>query len=90
MKDLYKELKEFGCDVNVFDPLVNKKEAKTHYGINLVNKPDKYSFDAIVLCVSHDHFQDMGIENIRKLGKEKNVLYDLKYLFPAKMTDLRL
>jgi UDP-N-acetyl-D-galactosamine dehydrogenase len=32
----------------------------------------------------------MGAEVIRALGKPEHVLYDLKYLLPAKDSDLRL
>jgi UDP-N-acetyl-D-galactosamine dehydrogenase len=42
------------------------------------------------LAVSHDKFLEMGVETIRKFGKAKNILFDLKYLFSKEDTDMRL
>ena len=47
-------------------------------------------YDAVILAVSHHQFKEMGIEQIRKLAKPANVIYDLKYLFKQNETDLRL
>jgi len=32
----------------------------------------------------------MGVSEIRKLGQDDHVLYDLKYVLPADQSDLRL
>ena len=58
--------------------------------IILVSEPIERSYDAIILAVAHDQFLEMGIEKIRYLGKGKHLIYDLKYLFDASDTDLRL
>ena len=47
-------------------------------------------YDAIILAVAHNEFKELGIDNIRKLGKESHVLYDLKYLLPKDSVDMRL
>jgi len=40
--------------------------------------------------VAHKQFAEMGLKQIRALGKSLHVLYDLKYLLPADQSDLRL
>lgn len=88
--DIVKELKEYGTQVDVFDPWVDAKEAEAEYGITTVLEPEKSKYDAIILAVNHDQFKKMGAKNIRALGKIDHVLYDLKYLLTAEESDLRL
>jgi UDP-N-acetyl-D-galactosamine dehydrogenase len=42
------------------------------------------------MTVAHQQFAEMGVEQIRALGKSAHVLYDLKYILPADASDLRL
>jgi len=44
----------------------------------------------VVLAVAHEQFKQMDINQIKALGKTDSVIYDLKYLFPAELTDERL
>ena len=88
--DLVKEFESFSCNVDVYDPWVNKLEAKKEYGISLLDKVEDNSYDAILIAVAHKEFKKMGIKKIRALGKSKHVVYDLKYLFSATQVDKRL
>ena len=88
--DIISELQDYGVSVDVHDPWVQTSEAASEYGLSLTEAPERNSYDAIILAVAHDAFQAEGAEGIRKLGRETHVLYDLKYLFPAEDTDLRL
>ena len=45
---------------------------------------------AIVIAVAHQQFKALGAAAIRALGKPEHVLFDLKYLFAAEETDVRL
>lgn len=88
--DIIDELKEFNCKVSVYDPWVDKNEAKKEYGIRLIDtiKPGKY--DAIIIAVGHSQFKKIGIKKIRSYAKPKHVIYDLKYLFSSRDVDKRL
>lgn len=91
--DIVHELKEYNIDVDIFDPWVDAVEAQQEYDIRPINditdlKTDSY--DGIILAVAHNQFIKMGVEKIRKLGKQKHVLYDLKYLFDRELSDIRL
>ena len=37
-----------------------------------------------------DKFKKMGISNIRKLGKKKHIIYEVKYIFKSEDVDGRL
>jgi UDP-N-acetyl-D-galactosamine dehydrogenase len=88
--DIVTELRDYNVDVDVYDPWVSAAEALEEYGLTPVVslQPDQY--DAIVLAVAHHQFAEMGSAAIRQLGKANHVIYDLKYIFPADQTDLRL
>ena len=88
--DIVAELKEYHVQVDVYDPWVDPEEAVAEYGIRPVAEVQPGQYDAIVLAVAHSQFATMGSAAIHALGKPKHVLYDLKYLFPADQTDLRL
>lgn len=88
--DIVAELKDYNCKVDVCDPWVTVAEAEHEYGITPLTQPEPGAYDGVVLAVAHYQFKAMNIEAIRAFGKQNHVLYDLKYLFPADATDLRL
>jgi UDP-N-acetyl-D-galactosamine dehydrogenase len=87
---MIEEFKSFNCNVDVYDPWVDKAEAKHEYDITPISEPKDGQYDAIVLAVAHDEFREMGVERIRRAGRDKHVLYDIKYLLPAEEVDGRL
>lgn len=88
--DVIAELKDFECDIHVYDPWVLPEEAFKEYGIRLTAKLTPDSYDAILLLVAHDEFKSMGADKIHALGKERHVLFDVKSIYPKDQTDLRL
>lgn len=91
--DIVHELKEYNIDVDVYDPWVDADEAQHEYSISPINDIadlESSSYDGIILAVAHNQFVEMGVEQIRALGKSNHVLYDLKYLFDSKLSDIRL
>jgi UDP-N-acetyl-D-galactosamine dehydrogenase len=88
--DIVAELKDYNCEVDVYDPWVNVEEARNEYNITPIAQPKSEQYDAIVLAVAHKEFKNMGAVSIRALGKKKAVLYDLKYVLLAQESDLRL
>lgn len=88
--DIVNELKEFGVNVSVYDPNCNAEDALSNYGIIVETELQESMFDGIILAVPHDCFCQLGIEEIRKVGKKKHVLYDLKGMFDKASVDARL
>ena len=87
--DIVSELKEYNINVDIVDPWCSNEESQNEYGLELTQAKEEY-YDAIIMAVSHDEFKQMGAEEIRKLGKAKHVLYDLKYVLPKQDVDMRL
>jgi len=88
--DLVNAFNEFNCNVDVYDPWVNKDEAVREFGIRPINSPIKGQYDAIVIAVAHDQFKTLSSEEIRLFGKVNHVLYDIKYLLTLDEVDGRL
>ena len=88
--DLVQELQDYGVQVDVHDPWVDPQEARAEYGIALLEEPAAGRYDGIILAVAHDRFRDLGAAGVRGFGREGHVLYDLKHLFPAGASELRL
>ncbi len=88
--DLVREFRDYGANVDVYDPWVDPQEAEHEYGISPVAQAPQGKYDAIVLAVAHREFIELGVENIRKLGRRDCVLYDIKSILPKADVDGRL
>ena len=88
--DVVQELSGFHCNIEVYDPWVDKEESIREYGITPVEQPEPGKYDAVIIAVAHHQFKAMGITDIRALGKKNHVLYDIKYILPAEKVDGRL
>jgi UDP-N-acetyl-D-galactosamine dehydrogenase len=88
--DIVNELKEYNCQVDIFDPWVTVSEAQHEYDITPISKPDSGAYDAVIIAVAHNQFKELGVTRIRGFGKAEHVLYDLKYLLPSTNSDIRL
>jgi len=88
--DIISELQDYGVQVDCYDPWINSAEAEHEYGITPIALPEAGKYDAVIMSVAHKQFAEMGVEQIRALGKPRHVLYDLKYILPVDDSDLRL
>ena len=92
--DVINELKEFDCDVDVFDPWADPEEVKEAYGIDMIAPPSvppqggtQGGYDAIILAVAHDRFREL---DIKKLRNGNAVVYDIKGFLDKEIVDGRL
>ena len=88
--DLVDEFISFKCSIDVYDPWVDKDEALNKYNIKLIEHPEKDKYDSIVLAVAHDQFRNFSSKEIMAFGKDKHVIYDIKYLLDINEVDGRL
>ena len=88
--DVVQELSGFHCNVDVYEPWIDKQESIRDYEITLVEQLEPGKYDAVIIAVAHHQFKSMGITAIRALGKKNHVLYDIKYILPTENVDGRL
>ena len=84
--DIYKELVDFGMDVDVYDPWANAADVKHEHGIDLVTKLAS-SYQAIVLTVAHNEFLNLPFASLKA---ENGVIFDIKSILSKDLADARL
>lgn len=83
--DIIEELKEYGIDTLVYDPVADEKEAFEHYKINLNKKEELKDVDAIICAVAHKELKSISLDEILDMFKEGNkVLIDIKGIYNKK------
>lgn len=86
--DIYKALHEYNLKITVYDPWANPAIVKHEYGIDVTNElPVGKTFDAAILAVAHNKFNDLDITS---LLKPHHVLFDVKAFLDRSLIDGRL
>jgi UDP-N-acetyl-D-galactosamine dehydrogenase len=86
--DIIKNLKKVNLKVDVYDPWINIQLFKKEYKIEVLNKLTGDKYDAIVLAVAHNLFNQI---DLLKLKRNKNsVVYDIKDFLPRQISNARL
>ena len=86
--DIYKELKEYEIDVDVYDPWADPAEVKHEYGIkSLKEYPKGNSYKAIILAVAHNEFITIDFQ---KYKDNRCIIYDVKGILDYTITTGRL
>jgi UDP-N-acetyl-D-galactosamine dehydrogenase len=89
--DVIAEFEQYGSQVDVYDPWADAAQVQDEYGVTVSNEiPAEGQYDGVVVAVAHDEIAAMSVEQVRLLGKETHVLYDIKNVFPAADVDGRL
>ena len=84
--DIYKELKESGLAVDLYDPIADGEQVTKTHQITLTKTPSKY--EAIILAVSHDLFIENGVKDYK--NPNGAVIYDIKSVLNRADVDGRL
>lgn len=86
--DIYKELLDYGIDVEVYDPWANNEEVEKEYGISLLDKlDDNNRYDSIIIAVSHKEFLSIDFKTLKNLN---TVVFDTKSFLERGQVDARL
>ena len=88
--DIVNGLKNNRCNVDVYDPWVNKEDANSEYEVMPISQPIKTKYDAIIFAVAHNEFKDFTKQKLSSFCKTNFVLYDIKYLLREDEVDGRL
>lgn len=83
VKDIVEGLKAYNMDVFITDPIANEADIIKEYGIKPTHIEDVSDVAAVVICVKHKAYQELGLETIKNLFKDNVVpiLIDVKGLF---------
>ena len=73
--DVISSLKEYNTNITIYDPWANAEEVKHEYGLDSISDLPSKKFDAVVLTVAHNEFENLDFSSLKK---EKAVVYDVK------------
>lgn len=83
--DIINELKEYGVNVYIYDPIANKEDLLDEFGIHLNDINEFVDMDAIIVSVSHDDFKSITLDDIENMHFDnKKILIDVKGMFDKK------
>lgn len=73
--DVISNLKEYGIEIDVFDPLAQPEEVFHEYGLECTNELPDQQYDTIILTVAHELFKTL---DYTALSKKNVAIYDVK------------
>lgn len=80
--DIYFELKDYGMQPYIYNPLVKSKEVKEKYNISLISDLSEFKpYDAIILAVKHKEFLAYDFSFFRTIASESPVFIDIKSVY---------
>ncbi|MEG1311477.1 MAG: nucleotide sugar dehydrogenase [Romboutsia sp.] len=80
--DIIEELREYGIEVLVYDPVADAQEAFEHYDLSLNSIDELNNVDAVICAVAHDELKSISLDNIESMFSEGlKVLIDIKGLY---------
>ena len=88
--DIVGALSKYGAEVDVYDPWVDPTSELLEGTAKLVAQPDAQAYDALLLAVAHDEFRTLDEAQLNQWMRPDRVIYDLKYVLPRTLVDVRL
>ena len=76
--DVYKELNEFGFQVDVFDPEADPEVFLKEYGFDKLKEISNNEYEVVILAVAHDSFKTI---NPKDLIVKEGIVFDVKGLY---------
>ena len=82
VNDILKELKEYGIEPIVCDPVADAPDAKRFYGVDLVSLDEFKDLDCLIIAVAHKEFKALTNDEIKGMFKNEangnKVIIDVK------------
>ncbi|RLG30426.1 nucleotide sugar dehydrogenase [Methanosarcinales archaeon] len=82
VREIVKELGEFGVKMFGYDPLLEKGDIE-NFGVDALERLS-VKVDAVIITVAHDEFKKIDLEDIKKFMNDKPVLIDVRGMYDVK------
>lgn len=78
--DIIDELKDFGCQVDAYDPWVDVDEFRAYAGFDVISDPfaSSKSYDAIIVAVGHKQFKNLTMQDYARIQNGESLIIDVK------------
>lgn len=85
--DIIDELTSFGANIEVHDPWADPDEAEQLYGVTMIENLPVNHYDAVVLAVAHQEFQDFSRKDFTRICRQLSIIYDVKHVLQDGLAD---
>ncbi|MCD0487735.1 nucleotide sugar dehydrogenase [Pedobacter sp. MC2016-14] len=85
--DIYRELEQFGLELDIYDPWANADEVAREYNIQLETQFEDKNYKAIIVAVAHQEFLTIDYKKFKAQG---SVIFDIKSFIDRELVDARL
>jgi len=83
VKEIIKELKEYGVEIFGYDPLLD--DIENEFGIKVVSHFEEVpKVDGVILAAAHKAFQEMTVDKLKGIMNDKPILIDVRGFFDGK------
>ena len=79
VREIIKELKEFGIEIHGYDPLLSKEEIEAFGAKSSANLDVK--MDCVIVAVAHEEFKKIKLKDMQELMNNAPVLIDVRGMF---------
>jgi len=79
VREMVKELQEFGVEVYGYDPLLTNDEIEA-FGVTAQDNLNK-KMDGVIVAVAHDAFISMNVDDLAKMMNDRPVMIDVRGVF---------
>jgi UDP-N-acetyl-D-galactosamine dehydrogenase len=80
--DIITELKDYGVDVIVHDPMADPAEVEHYYGLTMTTLQDIQGVSAAIVAVAHQDYINLGLAGIAGLCcHDRPIIVDVKAIF---------
>lgn len=76
--DIIDELKTYGVDVLVHDPMAESDEAVKYYNVNLSSWDEMKELDAVIIAVGHSFYRNISVDTYAEKLIHRGCLVDVK------------
>lgn len=91
VNDLVHELTDYGIEVDVYDPWADSSQVQEEYGVMLEDSlPSEGDYAGVIIAVAHNEVVRAGAPTYRNLLRPGGILFDMKAVFSADESDVRL
>ena len=79
VREMIKELKEFGIFIYGYDPLLSREKIE-EFGIKALDD-FKIGMDGVIITVAHREFKEMTLDKLKEMMNDNPVLIDVRGMF---------
>ncbi len=85
--DVVRELRSYGINVDVTDPLASPEELRKVYGFELVNEINS-GYDAVIVAVAHKQYLKLDEKYFESIIGDSGILMDVKGIYRRNISKL--